>query len=94
MNLKIYPDSISVNSTDEVYIGCWRNVPKNCPQWLLDLWNNNLPSMVGKCKFSGIELIELFNSGLDVMIVHNNYGDEKMTPKIIIWVNDQKFIRA
>jgi hypothetical protein len=94
MKLKIYPDSIAVNSTDDVYIGCWRNIPKNCPQWLLDLWNENQSTLVGKCKFSGIQLIELFNCGLDVMIVRDNHSDAKAMTRIIIWVDDKRFMRV
>lgn len=45
-------------------------IPKNCPQWLLDLWIDR-ERMWFKIDISFTEILELFNLGMDVMLARN-----------------------
>jgi hypothetical protein len=59
----------------------WNGIlPKNLPQWIKDVKKD---TMWQEIEISGIQLLELFNSGIDVLMSRTSGG------KILIGLNEQ-----
>lgn len=55
-------------------------LPKNSPQWIKDLPAN---AIWQQTEVSGLQLLELFNSGIDVMMSRTSEGN------VLIGLNEQ-----